>query len=139
MSYTKTTWTKGDVITAQKLNNIENGIESSNVNFKIINLSELDQPKQTPSKLSSYVNTVGIYESNLTEEDFFNTYIQSTEGGLSPIINIYGMYEGVNTFLSYIELKILTPSDSHSITPVYKTYYYDPDTGVIGTYEGNEK
>ena len=27
MSYTKTTWANGDVITAQKMNNIQNGIE----------------------------------------------------------------------------------------------------------------
>lgn len=29
MSYTKTTWTKGDVITAEKLNKIESGIEQA--------------------------------------------------------------------------------------------------------------
>ena len=30
MSYTKTTWNKGDVITAEKLNKIESGIEQAN-------------------------------------------------------------------------------------------------------------
>ena len=29
MSYEKTNWQKGDVITAEKLNKIENGIESA--------------------------------------------------------------------------------------------------------------
>ena len=29
MSYIKTTWNKGDTITADKLNNIENGIETN--------------------------------------------------------------------------------------------------------------
>ena len=30
MSYEKTTWANGDTITAEKLNNIENGIEATN-------------------------------------------------------------------------------------------------------------
>ena len=30
MSYTKTTWSNGDVITGEKLNNIESGVESAN-------------------------------------------------------------------------------------------------------------
>lgn len=30
MSYEKTTWSSGDVITAEKLNKIENGVENSN-------------------------------------------------------------------------------------------------------------
>jgi len=30
MSYTKTVWQSGDVVTAEKLNNLENGVESAN-------------------------------------------------------------------------------------------------------------
>lgn len=33
MAYTKQTWTTGDTITAEKLNHMEGGIESSNSNF----------------------------------------------------------------------------------------------------------
>ena len=33
MAYEKTTWQTGDIVTAQKLNNIENGIFDSNVIF----------------------------------------------------------------------------------------------------------
>ena len=38
MSYEKTTWTNGDVITAEKLNHIENGIE--NQDFVIVTFSQ---------------------------------------------------------------------------------------------------
>ena len=35
MSYTKTTWSTGDTITAEKLNNIETGIKNNDDNAKI--------------------------------------------------------------------------------------------------------
>lgn len=40
MSYTKTTWANGDVINAQKLNNLENGVYNNDTN--IGDLSDLD-------------------------------------------------------------------------------------------------
>lgn len=40
MSYTKTTWANGDVINAQKLNNLENGVYNNDTN--IGNLSDLN-------------------------------------------------------------------------------------------------
>lgn len=36
MSYSKTAWSSGDVITAEKLNNLENGIEISNDDFDLV-------------------------------------------------------------------------------------------------------
>ena len=33
--YEKTTWVKGDIITAEKLNNIENGIEMTNNDYAV--------------------------------------------------------------------------------------------------------
>ena len=36
MSYTKTTWSDGDVITAEKLNNIESGVESASTSGSIL-------------------------------------------------------------------------------------------------------
>lgn len=39
MSYTPTNWSTGDVITAEKLNNMESGIENANQNVYIATLS----------------------------------------------------------------------------------------------------
>ena len=42
MSYTPTTWADGDLITAEKLNNIENGIanlENDLINFNNLNIN----------------------------------------------------------------------------------------------------
>ena len=36
MSYTKTNWQNGDIITAEKMNNIENGIDIAENNVVII-------------------------------------------------------------------------------------------------------
>ena len=36
MSYTNTTWQNGDIITAQKLNNIQNGIKTNENDFFIV-------------------------------------------------------------------------------------------------------
>ena len=37
MSYTKTTWSENDIITADKLNNIEEGVSQSNSVYEIEN------------------------------------------------------------------------------------------------------
>lgn len=54
MAYTKNVWVKGDVITAEKLNNMESGIGG-----RII-------------EISSIPTTI---DANLTVEDFMNAYM----------------------------------------------------------------
>lgn len=53
MSYEKTTWKKGDVITAEKLNNIENGIEA--------NETAIGQIDTSGGGVGSYVNVLGVH------------------------------------------------------------------------------
>lgn len=55
MAYTKQTWTKGDVITAQKLNNIENGIESAEKGNTVIINFTVGEPNQNPNGPSGQV------------------------------------------------------------------------------------
>lgn len=45
MSYNKTTWANGDVITAEKLNNIETGVEGAN-NPLIVNVTWDDEEEK---------------------------------------------------------------------------------------------
>lgn len=42
MSYEKTNWQKGDVITAEKLNNIENALEALDDRVFIVNIDAED-------------------------------------------------------------------------------------------------
>jgi len=52
MSYTKTTWSTGDTITAEKLNNIETGIKNNDDNAKIfiVNLETQDMQNYTADR-----------------------------------------------------------------------------------------
>lgn len=47
MAYVPTTWATGDIITAEKLNNIENGIESANNSLFIITVTNLNREQGT--------------------------------------------------------------------------------------------
>jgi len=47
MSYTKTTWVNGDVITAEKLNNMEDGITSNNTLIVTYSYDENDENDDT--------------------------------------------------------------------------------------------
>ena len=40
MSYNKTTWSNGDIITAEKMNNIENGIKNISGGINIFNFND---------------------------------------------------------------------------------------------------
>lgn len=43
MSYTKTTWVTGDIVTAEKLNNLENGLSTVSNNIVIVNATMADE------------------------------------------------------------------------------------------------
>lgn len=69
MNYEKTTWQNGDIITAEKLNNIENGLTSANVNF--ITLTDSGQATIAPNLPPDYfLNVVFINE----DHDFNNKF-----------------------------------------------------------------
>ena len=55
MSYEKTTWETGDVITAEKLNNIENGIANSVVTLSIVAGEPANHLDKTWSEINALI------------------------------------------------------------------------------------
>lgn len=93
MTYTKTTWANGDVITAQKLNNLENGVEAAN-NFGgafYVTFTETDDNgtiicNKTGTEINTALNEgkviVGIYN------DYYNgSWAMSLDGNYQYINN----------------------------------------------------
>ena len=60
MSYTKTTWSENDIITADKLNNIEEGVSQSNSVYEI----------EIPSEALK-ATRFEPYEEEITDEEYF--------------------------------------------------------------------
>lgn len=55
MSYNKTNWQTGDVVTAQKLNNIEEGIETADGKIVVVNISyDIDEGQRIISGDKTY-------------------------------------------------------------------------------------
>lgn len=65
MSYTKTTWSENDIITAEKLNNIEEGVSQSN-NIYEIELTEEEIEQMESATLES------PFTKDITEVDYLN-------------------------------------------------------------------
>lgn len=106
--YVKTTWSKGDVITAAKMNNIEDWISGLKPT-RIIDFWNLPQIEDAESQYQRQ------YEKNLETIDFVNCYILFNDG--------YSM----NPILSYDfdpDTWCLELIDSNAIK-----YYYYPNTG----------
>ena len=62
MSYTKTTWSDGDVITAEKLNNIENGVESaSSGSILVVHVVNGVLDKTWQEICDSFINMIPVY------------------------------------------------------------------------------
>lgn len=124
MSYTKTVWRDGDVITAAKMNKIETGIEQSGGESPIIidlgNFDDFDgnleltiQTGLTPLQLLNCVIKSTSHMSNDTE---------------APIMEMYGNLNNI----------IYSPDYNLSITELYglELFYY-PETGLITTEQPN--
>ena len=92
MSYTKTTWSENDIITADKLNNIEEGISQSNSIYEIELTEEEFEQLQT-----------GTLEKNITEE----VYLKIRN---SNVINLKGSGGG------YFLTRNLNLSNDYNIT-----------------------
>lgn len=66
--YVKTNWQTGDIITAEKLNNIQNGIvNNSNGGVRVIDLTALPAVQDNPAALQ--------YEPNLTMNDLIGAHV----------------------------------------------------------------
>ena len=65
MSYIKNNWTEGDIITAEKLNNIEEGVSQSNSVYEIeLTDEELEQLEAATLEFP--------FTKDITEEDYLN-------------------------------------------------------------------
>lgn len=84
-TYTKNTWNDGDIITADKLNNLENGILSivdtvNTTNTSINDISNnVDTLTDTVNNINETVNTVNEQVSNLNLENITEILTDATE------------------------------------------------------------
>ena len=60
MSYTKTTWSDGDVITAQKLNKLENGVANAG-SILIVHENDGTLDKTWQEICDSFINMIPVY------------------------------------------------------------------------------
>lgn len=65
MSYVRNEWKENDIITAEKLNNIEEGVSQSVKNFKLELTSEEVQPAFTASDSNPFIK-------NISEEEYLS-------------------------------------------------------------------
>ena len=68
MSYTPTTWATGDVITAEKLNKLENGVADGTKLFVInaTGVASQDNPQTTPTLDKTYDEIKAAYDAGMT-------------------------------------------------------------------------
>lgn len=72
MSYTKTTWSDGDVITAEKLNNIESGIESAGIFIVNANEGVLNKTwQEIYNALNNNIPAYLIIKDNISDVGFY--------------------------------------------------------------------
>ena len=129
MSYTKTTWTRGDTITAEKLNKIENGIEAAS---------------SGPTIYEFLLNESGTGDyyaegpTGLTYDDFAGVWIQFNKSNgldgtrpyvLFPVLRLEPDYDGEGHILySTIGIWVSNPGDP----PMYgQNVSYDPESGKL--------
>ncbi|MCD8197801.1 MAG: hypothetical protein LUE24_11670 [Lachnospiraceae bacterium] len=67
MSYTPTTWSKGDIITAAKLNNLEEGLASTAETAEN-NATNVTQVLTSGTQIAT-INDVAIYAPSYTDGD----------------------------------------------------------------------
>ena len=136
MSYNKTTWNNGDVITSQKMNNIQTGIE------EISNAS--GGSSNRPTIYEFLLNTSGTGShyaegpTGLTYDDFAGVWIQFNRPNaygepipyvLFPALRMQPEYDGSGNILyPVIGIWVNNPGDP----PMYgQEVTYDSETGKM--------
>lgn len=134
MSYVKTTWTTGDVITAEKLNNLEDGVDAGGafiINF-VVEFDEYGNPTATADK--TYEEAIAAYNAGKVVLGFLDlgdgysnairlqTVIDEGDWGMMRFmyqyvtaVGIYVIYIGISTN-DYIEASAL---DIETVARVY--------------------
>lgn len=106
MAYTKTSWQTGDIVTSEKLNHAEDGIEAANQNTlpavtsddngDVLTVVEGAWAKAAPS-MGLFIVTADVdQEDNITLDKTLAEIIAAYKAGLMPIMimHSYGIGEG---------------------------------------------
>lgn len=102
MSYTPTTWTTGDTITATKLNKIENGIASASPYDAVIRLTHSnDSGADTPANLTPSIveGTYAQLSAILQNEEVPNIRVEYYHPwGVCGLLTAWIVYVSANNF-----------------------------------------
>ena len=107
MSYDKTTWAKGDVVTAAKLNNMENGIEAIDTAQAAVFSPDISEP-QDGDTLVYYSDIQGWENRHPTENDYVITctvtgadFSGTTDATRQQITDAYNDHKNIIIKTSY--------------------------------------
>lgn len=130
MAYTKQTWANGDVITADKLNHMEDGIESVESAMFLITLEQSGDNytiDKTMAEIMSAYNSglipVVKYGNNFLY--LLNEYNEESEGAVMGFGGITQINFGININIIYTNVSIVDEGDE------YGTYVPSVDTITI--------
>ena len=137
MAYNKTTWQNGDVITAEKLNNIENGIEETSSSEKLMKIDiEITHGAETQVTVSK---TFSELKSLMTENTVQIPIIVGQKiAGANIICEYYGYItfnNGENTI--NIGYEYTAYSGSEKIRFYKKTITVDANNNATLAYDVN--
>lgn len=93
MTYTKTVWQDGDIITAQKMNNIENGIEGAGSIMYVDITSTYDESTSTTTY--SATKTYNEIKEALDNGTYVmaRTFLSAALINYMPLVNSYTYYD----------------------------------------------
>lgn len=80
MTYTKTTWQSQDVITKDKLNNLESGVETANNSIDSLDTTYAKKEEFTPVK-----EAVDGLETTYVKKSDYDSKIQSIESRITAL------------------------------------------------------
>lgn len=125
MAYDKHTWETGEVITAEKLNNMENGIEAANKGVLKLYLDQYDEPTAEGYSGALY------YDAAHTE--LFNYVYSSAVSTADSYEEAKAQYERIYGVISSYALLAVeyTMTDGERYTTT--------DIGIVGAYDDTEQ
>lgn len=118
MSYIPTTWQDGDIITANKLNKIENGISDNTSDIKIV----------TVNALTSDMQSFTIVSKDKTFSEVFNGIIQNNENWFAKVVTTISATDQKQSFI----MPILA-QDMSNMSRLYGNWYDIYDGSTSGT------
>lgn len=133
--YVKTTWVKGDKISIERLNKIEEGIEKNSTQYK-----EIANNQPTDLSLDSATNLLQLVNSKGSKLGNGITFPISSGGGTSQYLHIKYSSTGApqlagqisDTPNAYIGLCVDTNADSPTNPRSYTWYQWKGDNGDTG-------